>query len=96
MKIKILDNIVWVVNDSDNHLFSFKIGEWYQANFEETVCSCCCLRGCCKSKGILGTNNTFANLICSSLSLHKRPYISEPNKFLNHIRGKVIKKSLRR
>lgn len=92
IRIDTLGNVVKVYSNSDL-LFSFRAGYASETN----VCNSCNMNDFCE-KRIFGTQYGFRELVCQKLGIKRRPEVTlRGARILSlGIRGKIIKKSLRK
>ena len=97
IRVVILENVVKVYSDSD-FIFHFKVSKWDRTTYEEVICTSCNMSGYCKKPIMFGTRNMFRGLICQKLGMELRPEISDEDagKLISGVRGKIIKKNLRK
>ena len=90
--IDILGGVVKVYSNSD-FLFHFRAVYGSGSN----VCQSCNMTGFCE-KGIFGTHFNFRELVCQQLPAAQRPKVTikEAEALSHGIRGKIIKKNLRK
>ena len=98
---------VTVCNDHGEVLLKIPFEEWKETPESDTICQDCSFYQYCsfsifglKEDDIIDTENSFEGLICNKImnrvpSLEKMN-IDNPEAFYNLLRGKVIKKKLRR
>lgn len=93
IRIDTLGNVVKVYSNSDL-LFSFKSVYVSEAT---NICDSCNMNDICE-KNIFGTHSNFMKLVCQKLSIKRRPKITKENAeaLIRGIRGKIIKKNLRK
>ena len=96
IRVIILENVVKVYSDSD-FLFHFKVSRLDQTTYEKVICASCNMSGLC-SRPIFGTRYKFRGSICQKLGMELKPEISDEDavKLISRIRGKIIKKTLRK
>lgn len=97
IRVVILENVVKVCSDSD-FLFHFKVSRWNRTTQEEVICTYCNMSSLCSRPIMFGTRHKFRELICQKLGLELKPEISDEDavKLISGIRGKIIKKTLRK
>lgn len=84
-------------SDSD-FLFHFKVSRWDRTKHEEEICTSCNMSGLCSMPIMFGTRHKFRESICQKLGLELKPEISyeDAGKLISGVRGKIIKKVLRK
>ena len=93
IRIDTLGNVVKVYSNSDL-LFSFRAGYASETN----VCNSCNMNDFCE-KSIFGTQHNFMELVCQKLdNIRQRPEITvrDAEALIRGIRGKIVKKNLRK
>ena len=98
IRVIILENVVKVYSDSD-FLFHFKVSRWDgTTTYGEVICTSCNMSGYCNKPIMFGTRNMFRGLICQKLGMELRPEISDEDagKLISSVRGKIIKKIVRK
>ena len=97
IRVVILGNVVKVYSDSD-FLFHFKVSRWVRTTNEEVICTSCNMSGLCSRRIMFGTRQRFRELICQKLGMELKPKISDEDaeKLISSVRGKIIKKNLRK
>lgn len=96
--VEILEDVVKVYSDSD-FLFHFKVSRWDRIKHEEEICTSCNMLGLCRWPIMFGTRHKFRESICQKLGPELKPEISgeeDARKLISSIRGKIIKKNLRK
>ncbi len=95
IRVEILEDVVKVYSDSD-FLFHFKVSRWDRN--EEEICTSCNMLGLCRRPTMFGTRHKFRESICQKLGLELKPEISDEDavRLISSIRGKIIKKNLRK
>lgn len=97
IRVIILENVVKVCSDSD-FLFHFKVSRWNRTTNEEVICTSCNMSSLCSRRIMFGTRQRFRELVCQKLDMDLKPEISDEDavKLISGIRGKIIKKILRK
>lgn len=97
IRVVILENVVKVYSDSD-FLFYFKVSRWNKTTNEEVICTSCNMFSLCSERIMFGTRQRFRELICQKLGMELKPEISDEDaeKLISGVRGKIIKKILRK
>ena len=97
IRVIILENVVKVYSDS-NFLFHFKVSRWDRTKHEEGICTYCNMSSLCTRHIMFGTRHEFRELVCQKLGLELKPEISDEDaeKLISSVRGKIIKKILRK
>lgn len=97
IRVIILENVAKVYSDSD-FLFHFKVSRWNRTTYEEVICTSCNMSGLCSRPIMFGARHKFRESICQKLDLELKPEISDEDavKLISNVRGKIIKKILRK